>query len=161
MEKFYQTLILSRIKKILKDKSLATYKLQKNDIVTRLNNYFWDKAGGLEGFWNRRIYKKQVQFFKEAKEQHRDRTDINYRRTYAANLDTRTEELITHLINQDLLCADNDTPPSYYLVHISVWRFFVLFKWIIVQVIFLGLLVAIIANLVSNYIWQVFIAKLM
>ncbi|MEX2437429.1 MAG: hypothetical protein WD509_02540 [Candidatus Paceibacterota bacterium] len=157
MEKFYQTLILHRIKKILKDEDLATYKLQKRDIVQRLNTYFWDKAEGLDGFWNKKIYKKYIQFIKEAKEQHKNRTNIDYRTTYADNLNTRTDELITHLINQDLLRADNDNPPSYYIVHMSVWRFFVLFKWIIIQVIFLGLLVAIIANLISNYIWQVWL----
>lgn len=155
MEKFYQTLILYRIKKILKDKMLATYKLQKQDIVQGLNTYFWDKAEGFDGFWNKKIYKKYIQFIKEAKEQHGGRTDINYRTTYADNLNVRTDELVTHLINQDLLRADNDNPPSYYIVHMSVWRFVVLFKWVIIQVIFLGLFVAIVANLISNYIWQV------
>lgn len=157
MEKIYQTLILHRIKKILKDRSLATYKLQKLDIIQRLNTYFWDNAGGLGGFWNKRIYKKYIQFIKEAKGEHKNRTDINYRITYADNLNTRADELVTHLINQDLLRADNDNPPSYYIVHVSVWRLFVLFKWIIVQVIFLGLLVAIAANLISSYIWQTFL----
>jgi len=160
MEKLYQTILLSRIKKILKDENLTTYKLQKRDIIQRLNNYFWDKAGGLNGFWNKRIYKRQVEFLNAAI-QNNGHTIESCRNNLAENLNNRTDELVTHLINQDLLRADTDTPPSYYLVHVSVWRFFVLFKWIIVQVIFLGLLVAILANLISNYIWQVFIAKLM
>lgn len=160
MEKLYQTLLLSRIKKILKDENLATYKLQKRYIIQRLNIYFWDKAGGLKGFWNRRVYKKQIRFLNDAinNDQH---TQESCRKNLADILNMRTDELVTHLINQDLLRADTDNPPSYYLVHVSVWRFLVLFKWIIVQVIFLGILVAVIANLVSNYIWQVFIIKLM
>lgn len=157
MEEFYQTLVLHRIKKILKDKNIATYKLQKQNIIQRLNTYFWDNAGGLDGFWNKLIYKKYIQFIKEVQEKHRNRTDIDYKTTYAENLNTRTDELVTHLINQDFLRADNDNPPSYYIVHLAVWRFFVLFKWIIIQVVFLGLLVAIAANLISNYIWQVWL----
>lgn len=160
MEKFYQTLILNRIKKILNSGNLATYKLQKRDLIQRLNVYFWDNTKGLNGFWNKRIYKRQVEFLNAAI-QNNGHTIESCRNNLAENLNNRTDELVTHLINQDLLRADNDTPPSYYLVHVSVWRFLVLFKWIIVQVIFLGLLVAIIANLISNYIWQVFIVKLM
>ena len=160
MERFYQTLILGRIKKVLKDKNLATYKLQKSDIVIRLNDYFWDKSRGMNGFWNKRIYKKQIDFLNDAIKNN-GHTIESCHRNLADNLNNRTDELVTHLINQDMLRADNDKPPSFYLVHVSVWRFFVLFKWIIVQVIFLGLLVGIIANLISNYIWQVFIAKLM
>lgn len=157
MEKIYQILILRRIKKILKDKELTTYKLQKKEIVRRLNDYFWDQAGGLNGFWNKMIYKKQVQFLNKTKEKHKDKTGINYRTTYSANLDIRTEEIITRLIDQDILRADDDLPPSYYIVYVSVWRFFILFKWIIIDVIFLGLIVAIVANLLSNYVWEIWI----
>lgn len=153
MEKLYQTIILSRIKKILKDRNLATFKLQKRDLITRLNDYFWDKSRGTSGIWNKIIYKNQVRFFNDAIANN-GHTLESCRRNLAENLNNRTNELVTHLIDQDLLRADNDTPPSYYVVHISTWRFLVLFKWIIIQVIFLGFVVAILANLASSYIWQ-------
>lgn len=156
MERFYQTLILGRIKKILKDENLATYKLQKDDIVGRLNDYFWDRAGGVGGFWNGRIYRKQVRFFENAIKND-GHTLESCRTNLADNLNVRTDELVTHLINQDLLRADDDRPPSYYIVKMSAWRFFVIFKWIIIDVMFLGLFVAILANLVSSYLWEVVI----
>jgi hypothetical protein len=155
-EKLYQTIIFGRIKKILKDKNLATFKLQKRDLINRLNDYFWDKTKGVSGFWNKVIYKKQVRFYKNAiaNDGH---TLESCRRNLAENLNNRTDELVTHLIDQDLLRADGDTPPSYYVVNISTWRLLVLFKWIIIQVVFLGFAVAILANLASSYIWQRFV----
>lgn len=157
MEKLYQILILHRIKKILKSGSLATYKLQKVDLVQRLNTYFWDEVNGLDGFWNKKIYKKQVRLLGDAI-RNNGHTLESCRNNLAEILNIRTDELVTHLINQDLLRADNDTPPSYYIVYISMLRFFVLFKWVIVQVIFMGLLVAIVANLISDYIWKALIS---
>lgn len=153
MEKVYQTIILSRIKRILKEKNLATFKLQKRDLINRLNNYFWDKSRGISGFWNKIIYKKQIRFLNDAITNN-GHTLESCRRNLAENLNNRTDELVTRLIDQDLLRPDDDTPPSYYVVHISTWRVFVLFKWIIIQVIFLGFAVAILANLVSSFIWQ-------
>ena len=60
MDNFFQFLIFRRIKKILRDKNIANYKLQKGFIILKLNDYFWDKSKGMDGFWNKIIYKKQI-----------------------------------------------------------------------------------------------------
>lgn len=153
MEKFYETLIFSRIKNILKNKNLATYKLQKNDIIQRLNNFFWDNSRGINGFWNKRIYKNQVDFLKNAIK-NKGHNIESCHNNLADNLNIRTDELITHLINQDMLRSDNDTPPSYF-INTSIWSFLGFLKWLIVKVIFFGLIVSIIANIISNYLWEV------
>lgn len=153
MDNFFQFLIFRRIKKFLRDKSIANYKLQKDFIILKLNNYFWDKSKGIDGFYNKIIYKKQIAQLNDAMKKN-GHTIESCRKNLAEILNNRTEELITRLIIKDMLRTDNDNPPSYYIRSIAVLDFWELFKWIILYILVMGLVVAIIANLLSNYIWQ-------
>lgn len=148
MEKVYQYIIFCRIKKILKDKRLATYKFKKEILVKKLGDYFWDKSKDLNGFWNKKIYKKQIALFEEAisKGHTKDscRKDLSFE-------NSRSDELITRLIDDKFLSADSDCPPNYYISKISVFRTWALFRWVVLNVVFLGLIVAISANWLSNY----------
>ncbi len=153
VDKIYQVVVLRRIKKIFKDKSLATYQLQKRSLVERLNGYFWDRSNGLDGYWNKRIYRNQIRVFISVIE-NKSHTIDSVRKNLADILNKRTEEIITQLIDQDILRADDNKPPSYRVVTASTFRFIVVFRWMIINVLFLGLLIGITSNLISNYIWK-------
>jgi hypothetical protein len=153
MEYFIRLRVLNRIKQLFTDKNLATYKLQKETIILKLNEYFWDRGKGLKGFWNRLIYKKAVTQLKDVIKTKRH-TIESCRNNLKEILDSRSEEIVNHLINEELLISDNDNPPSYYIKSIKILTFLWLFKWVIVNVLILGLIVAVIANLIASFLWK-------
>lgn len=104
-----------RMQKILSAPEIAHYRAPRNHFVNLLNDYFWDEAGGLNGFWNKRIYKKQITVLSEALTRAENPHTIeSVRNNLADILNNRTDEFLQNLIDANCLGYNETYPVEYY-----------------------------------------------
>lgn len=103
------------MRKIMSDSQIANYRAPRNHFINSLNKYFWDEAGGLNGFWNKRIYKNQIKIFNEALERDENPHTIeSVRNNLADILNNKTDEFLQNLIDANCLGCNQEYPVEYY-----------------------------------------------
>ena len=103
------------MQKILSTPNVAHYRASRNQFINSLNHYFWEEAGGLNGFWNKLLYKRQIAVLNEALERTQNPHTIeSVRNNLADILNNRTDEFFQNLLDANCLGCNQDYPIEYY-----------------------------------------------
>lgn len=127
------------LKRILNDPSLATYKLQRKSFYTRVRDGYFTKETPLEDKENNATFPVATRQFRDAAPNGHNLDSMR------RNLDFLRREFgdyFDQLVQEKVLIADNDYPPSYSLNHNSAKVYWIIgamasasFLWGIVKII--------------------------
>lgn len=151
MEILAYWLFVRRLKKIYRQG--ISYELQKVTINKRLLDYFLGKGKSVNGLVNNIIYKKAITFFKNEGYGLKQGVNDEWIKTQVHDsLDAINNRYVDQLIERGKLLPNADFPIGYKLS--ASYEIWVKFRWFIIELVGVGLLVGIAANLISNFIWE-------